>query len=233
VRDPSRRIRNKLEVGERVFGVGRRMIIDAHVHLWDPSRASYTWLGPGMGDLDRTIVLDEILPTLRERGLDGVVLVQASDNAQDTAVMRETAAQHAGVMGMVAWSPLDDPLSRAFRSRTSSCSSTRPAAARPSPTGSCRLRAWMPRSIGRSSTISRCSSRQNGALSRALDGTADRHDADANSDEGRQGGAVQGERRDRAHPGAGRQPDAASLGDHRAERRPADLLEWEQQAAVT
>jgi L-fuconolactonase len=85
------------------------MIIDAHVHVWDPSRASYPWLGPGMGHLDRTIVLDEILPTLRERGINGVVLVQASDDARDTDVMRETAARHREVVGIVAWSPLDDP----------------------------------------------------------------------------------------------------------------------------
>jgi L-fuconolactonase len=85
------------------------MIIDAHVHVWDPTRASYPWLGPGMGDLDRAIGLDEILPTLRERAVDGVVLVQASDDAGDTEVMRSEASAHPEVRGIVAWSPLDDP----------------------------------------------------------------------------------------------------------------------------
>lgn len=85
------------------------MIIDAHVHVWDPTRASYPWLGPGMGDLDRAIGLDEILPTLRDRGIGGAVLVQASDDARDTEVMRSEAAAHPEVRGIVAWSPLDDP----------------------------------------------------------------------------------------------------------------------------
>lgn len=85
------------------------MIIDAHVHVWDPSRASYPWLGPGMGGLDRTVVLDELLPSMRHRGVHGAVLVQASDDARDTEVMRGVAALHPEVLGIVAWSPLDDP----------------------------------------------------------------------------------------------------------------------------
>jgi len=85
------------------------VIIDAHVHVWDPSRASYPWLGAGMGDLDRTIGFDEILPALTERGISGAVLVQASDDARDTEVMRRAAAEHPEVVGIVAWSPLDGP----------------------------------------------------------------------------------------------------------------------------
>jgi len=85
------------------------VIIDAHVHVWDPSTASYPWLGPGMGDLDRTIDFDEILPALTERGISGAVLVQASDDARDTEVMRRAADEHPEVVGIVAWSPLDDP----------------------------------------------------------------------------------------------------------------------------
>ena len=85
------------------------MILDAHVHVWDPARADYQWIGPGMGDLARAIGLEELIPTLADHGVDGVVLVQASDNAEDTAVMLETATRHAQVVGVVAWAPLDRP----------------------------------------------------------------------------------------------------------------------------
>ncbi|MEO5534878.1 MAG: amidohydrolase family protein [Pseudolysinimonas sp.] len=85
------------------------MIIDAHLHVWDLARANYPWLGPGAGDLYRTIDIAEIEPTLQQRRIEGVVLVQASDEAGDTAVMRTAAAMHPMVLGIVAWSPLDDP----------------------------------------------------------------------------------------------------------------------------
>ena len=85
------------------------MTIDAHLHVWDPAAADYPWLGPGLAPLDRTIEFAEIAPVLHGRGIEGVVLVQAADNVADTAVMRRVAAAHPEVLGIVAWSPLDDP----------------------------------------------------------------------------------------------------------------------------
>jgi L-fuconolactonase len=85
------------------------VIIDAHLHVWDLDRARYPWLTPAIGSLHRSIGFDEIAPLLRERGIDGAVLVQASDEAADTAVMLAAAAAHPEIVGVVAWSPLDDP----------------------------------------------------------------------------------------------------------------------------
>ena len=46
------------------------LVIDAHHHLWDPTRAEYPWLGPDMGDLNRTVRFEELEPKLRAaRGL--------------------------------------------------------------------------------------------------------------------------------------------------------------------
>jgi len=85
------------------------MIIDSHLHVWDPSRAEYPWLDDGLGGLNRTISFDEIAPALEERGIGGAVLVQASDNADDTAVMLAVAERRPEVLGVVAWTPLDRP----------------------------------------------------------------------------------------------------------------------------
>lgn len=84
------------------------MIIDSHVHIWDLDRAEYPWLGPGAAPLDRSIEFAEIVPTLHALGIDGAVLVQASDEAADTEVMLDAAANSPKILGVVAWSPLDD-----------------------------------------------------------------------------------------------------------------------------
>ncbi|WP_375423582.1 amidohydrolase family protein [uncultured Friedmanniella sp.] len=85
------------------------MILDAHQHVWDLTRARYDWLGPQHGLIFRTITEDEALPRLRRCGVDGVVLVQAADNAEDTAHMLATAARFAEVVAVVAYLPLEDP----------------------------------------------------------------------------------------------------------------------------
>jgi len=84
------------------------MIIDAHLHIWDPTRADYPWFGPWMGDLERPIGFPEIAPQLAARGIGGAVLVQAADDARDTRNMLEAADAEACVLGVVAYSPLDD-----------------------------------------------------------------------------------------------------------------------------
>lgn len=85
------------------------MIVDAHLHVWDLGRAAYAWMGPGMGDLHRTVTFDEIVPALAARGVDAVVLVQSADERGDTDHLLEVATANAIVAGVVAWSPLDEP----------------------------------------------------------------------------------------------------------------------------
>ncbi|WP_028051226.1 amidohydrolase [Cellulomonas sp. URHD0024] len=86
------------------------MIIDAHQHVWDLSRAAYPWLGPDLHPIDRTFTQDEVLPELAAAGIDRVVLVQSADDARDTALMLDVADAYPDlVAGVVAWVPLDRP----------------------------------------------------------------------------------------------------------------------------
>ena len=85
------------------------MIIDAHLHVWDRSRARYDWLGPDLPEVDRDIAFAEIAPELTRLGVDGVVLVQSADNAEDTANMLDVAAQWPRVLGVVGWVPVEEP----------------------------------------------------------------------------------------------------------------------------
>src|SRR3982751_6607601 len=89
------------------------MSIDAHQHVWDLSRARYAWLGPDSGPIFRTVSEEEVLPELRRCGVDGVVLVQAADNAEDTSVMLATAAEYPEVVAVVGYVPLADPAATA------------------------------------------------------------------------------------------------------------------------
>jgi L-fuconolactonase len=89
------------------------LVIDAHQHVWDLDRAAYPWLGPQHGPIFRTMTQAEVLPELRACGVDGVVLVQAADDAADTALMLDTAAAHPEVVGVVGYLPLEDPAATA------------------------------------------------------------------------------------------------------------------------
>jgi L-fuconolactonase len=86
-----------------------RTVIDAHQHVWDLDRASYPWLGSELAPIDRTIEFAELVPSLRRAGIDGTVLVQSADNAEDTALMRDVAAANPEVVAVVGYLPLDRP----------------------------------------------------------------------------------------------------------------------------
>lgn len=84
-------------------------IIDAHQHVWDPTRGDYGWLDQEPASINRAIELDELLPELREAGVDRVVQVQSADHTDDTELMRASAAAHGEVAAIVAYAPLDRP----------------------------------------------------------------------------------------------------------------------------
>ncbi|MGR0319746.1 amidohydrolase family protein [Agromyces sp. ZXT2-3] len=84
-------------------------IIDAHLHVWDLDRASYTWLTPEAGVLYRSIGMDEVLPSFAATGVTGTVLVQSADDDEDTDLMFEVAADQPLVVGVVGYVPLHEP----------------------------------------------------------------------------------------------------------------------------
>lgn len=83
-------------------------VIDAHQHVWDPQQAEYDWLGPDMAPIDGAMTFEQLAPELRAAGVDATVQVQSADNPEDTALMRESAARHPEVVGVVGFAPLDD-----------------------------------------------------------------------------------------------------------------------------
>ncbi len=93
----------------------RETIIDAHLHVWDPSRGAYPWLGPHLAPIDRAMTLSAVTPALAGHGVGGVVLVQSADDDFDTDLMLETARSDRRVVGVVGYVPLHQPAVAADR----------------------------------------------------------------------------------------------------------------------
>ena len=85
------------------------VVVDSHVHVWDPARVHYPWLAEAPG-LDRRRYLSDVEQELDAAGVVAVVLVQAADHVDDTELMLELAAADDRVAGVVGWVPLLDPV---------------------------------------------------------------------------------------------------------------------------
>jgi L-fuconolactonase len=91
-------------------GMIPHMVIDAHLHLWDIDRVRYEWLRrPENCAINRTFGFEDFRQRALAAGVDRAVMVQAADNATDTAAMFEIADAHEEIAGVVAWVPLDRP----------------------------------------------------------------------------------------------------------------------------
>jgi L-fuconolactonase len=83
-------------------------IIDTHIHIWDFSRAEYSWLKGDTSILNRTYSINEIAAERKQAGITDGVMVQAACNLDDTRLMLEVAAQTDWLYGVVCWLPLQN-----------------------------------------------------------------------------------------------------------------------------
>jgi L-fuconolactonase len=79
------------------------MIVDAHQHFWDLTRADYGWLTPEAGVLSRNYLPSELEPILRESEVAATVLVQAAPSEAETHYLLGLARAHPFVAGVVGW----------------------------------------------------------------------------------------------------------------------------------
>lgn len=83
-------------------------IIDTHIHVWNFDKAVYPWLDGNSSMLNRTYHIEEIEIERKAVGVNEGVLVQASNNLEDTNWMLEVAANTDWIKGVVGWLPLMD-----------------------------------------------------------------------------------------------------------------------------
>lgn len=85
------------------------MKIDAHHHLWDPSRGDYGWLTSELGVLYRTFGPEDVTPLLEAARVDGTVLVQAAPTVAETDYMLAIARENDFIKGVVGWVDFEAP----------------------------------------------------------------------------------------------------------------------------
>src|SRR5258708_8352508 len=69
----------------------RRMVIDSHVHFWDPTALSYPWIGQVYAL--RRPFLPADFAALSEDRLDGIIVVEANSAAADAPAEVEFLAE--------------------------------------------------------------------------------------------------------------------------------------------
>jgi L-fuconolactonase len=86
-------------------------IVDAHHHLWDPSRREYRWLAAAaLAPIRRTYTVDDLRACTAPAGVDATVLVQTISDLAETEEFLATAAASDGlVAGVVGWVDLTAP----------------------------------------------------------------------------------------------------------------------------
>lgn len=88
----------------------KKNIIDTHIHIWDLENGRYEWLDGDTSILNRTHLLDELLPAMAGTPVASGILVQAANNIGDTELMLTAAGNNESITGVVGWLPLTDPV---------------------------------------------------------------------------------------------------------------------------
>lgn len=79
------------------------MRIDAHQHFWHLKDREGQWPPAELSAIYRDFTPDDLLPLLKDANMDGTILVQTMERAEDTAFMLALAAEHDFIKGVVGW----------------------------------------------------------------------------------------------------------------------------------
>lgn len=79
------------------------MIIDAHQHFWRLKDREGQWPPASLDAIYRDFLPDDLLPLMKDAGVDGTVLVQTMETAADTDFMLALADQYPFIKGVVGW----------------------------------------------------------------------------------------------------------------------------------
>ncbi len=79
------------------------MIVDAHHHFWDPTRAAYPWMTDDLAKIHRPFAAADLEPELRRYGVTRTIVVQARADLDETRELLATAAVTDFLAGVIGW----------------------------------------------------------------------------------------------------------------------------------
>jgi L-fuconolactonase len=85
------------------------MIVDAHLHYWQPARGDYGWLEHAPTALRKAFLAEDILAQRKAAGVTRSVLVQAAPSEAETRFLFELARADEGIAGVVGWVDFNAP----------------------------------------------------------------------------------------------------------------------------
>ena len=84
------------------------MLIDSHVHFWNFDKKNDAWITNNMKILQQDFLPVNILPTLQEAGVNGLVAVQAGQSETETNFLLSLAQTNSFINGVVGWIDLQN-----------------------------------------------------------------------------------------------------------------------------
>jgi L-fuconolactonase len=85
------------------------MIVDAHHHFWDPSRAEYPWMSAALDPVRRRYAPEDLAVELGGAAVAQTILVQTRSSLDETREFLATAETTPFVAGVIGWVDLTDP----------------------------------------------------------------------------------------------------------------------------
>ncbi len=76
-------------------------VVDAHQHLWDPSRFHYPWLNDDLAAINRPFTAADLRAVTIAAGIDATIAVQTRASIDETIELLQTPPPVAGVVGWV------------------------------------------------------------------------------------------------------------------------------------
>ena len=92
---------------------GKRMIVDAQVHLWKANGPDYPWNPGATPQLPEPFTVERVVPLMDEAGVDRVVLVPPALNDVNSYAL-EAVRRYPGRFAVMGRIPLQDPKSAAL-----------------------------------------------------------------------------------------------------------------------
>lgn len=86
----------------------KRQIIDTHIHILNISHLDYHWLSP-TSPLYRDIDISEIDTEITELDVEGFVLIEATNTAQEVDFLLAQANTNDRYLGVIAWLDINHP----------------------------------------------------------------------------------------------------------------------------